>query len=138
MSTEQITTIAIKDFRKLTVYQKAMDLADKIYDIVEQIPEVEKYNTASQITRATTSISANIAEGNGQLFIKKSFTFFNNALGSANEVICWLEHARRRGYITEEQEKALCKDTEEIIKMIMGYLRKLKVEMEQGTRSKAE
>ena len=60
MSTEQITTIAVKDFRKLTVYQKAMNLADKIYDIVKQFPDHERYSMTSQITRATTSISANI------------------------------------------------------------------------------
>lgn len=129
MSTEQILTIAIKDFRKLTVYQKAMDLADKIYEIVRQFPDTEKYSMVSQITRATTSISANIAEGNGQLFTKKTFSFFNNALGSANEVICWLEHARRRGYITEVQESQLCEDTQEIIKMILGYMKKLKNEL---------
>ena len=136
MSTEQITVIAVKGFRKLTVYQKAMDLADKVYMLVRQFPDSERYSMVSQITRATTSISANIAEGNGQLFTKKTFSFFNNALGSANEVICWLEHARRRGYITEEQENQVCEDTQEIIKMILGYMKRLKVEMEQGTRTK--
>lgn len=136
MSTEQITTIAVKDFRKLTVYKKAMDLADRIYEIARQFPDSERYSMVSQITRATTSISANIAEGNGQLFTKKTFSFFNNALGSANEVICWLEHARRRGYITVEQECQLCEDTQEVIKMILGYMRRVKVEMEQGTKSK--
>lgn len=126
MSTEQITTIAVKDFRKLTVYQKAMDLADEAYEIVKQFPESERYGMISQLTRATTSISANIAEGNGQLFTKKTFSFFNNALGSANEVICWLEHARRRGYITNEQERELVEDTQEIIKMILGYMKRLR------------
>lgn len=129
MSMEQITSITIKDFRKLTVYQKAMDLADKIYELVRQFPDNERYSMVSQITRATTSISANIAEGNGQLFAKKTFSFFNNALGSANEVICWLEHARRRGYISAEQEKNLTIDTQEVIKMILGYMKKLKNEI---------
>lgn len=129
MSTEQITNISVKDFRKLTVYQKAMDLADKVYDLVRQFPDSERYSMTSQITRATTSISANIAEGNGQLFVKKTFSFFNNALGSANEVICWLEHARRRGYICEEQEESLTKDTQEVMKMILGYMKKLRSEL---------
>lgn len=129
MSTEQITNIAVKDFRKLTVYQKAMDLADRIYELVRQFPDNERYSMVSQITRATTSISANIAEGNGQLFAKKTFSFFNNALGSANEVICWLEHARRRGYISVEQEEKLTIDTQEVIKMILGYMKKLRNEL---------
>ncbi len=123
MSTEQIITIAVKDFRNLSVYQKAMDLADKVYEIARRFPESERYSMVSQITRATTSISANIAEGNGQLFTKKTFSFFNNALGSANEVICWLEHARRRGYIGKEKEYELIMDTQEVIKMIIGYMK---------------
>lgn len=130
MSTDKITNMTLKDFRKLIVYQKAMDLSDEIYRLVKQYPENEKYAMTSQITRATTSISANIAEGAGQLFIKKQFSFMNNALGSANEVVCWLEHARRRGYITQEQEKNLEKNVQEVIKILIGYMKKLKLEME--------
>ena len=50
MSTDNITNIAIKDFRKLGVCQKAMDLADKIYGIVRQFPDSERYSMVSQIT----------------------------------------------------------------------------------------
>lgn len=81
----------IKDFKKLTVWQKAMELADEVYGIVRKFPDFEKYAMVSQIVRATTSISANIAEGNGQLYDKKQFSFFNNALGSASEVRNWLD-----------------------------------------------
>lgn len=130
LSTDSITSIVIKDFRKLGVYQKSMNLADKIYEIVRQFPDTERYSMVSQITRATTSISANIAEGNGQVFAKKTFSFFNNALGSANEVMCWLEHARRRGYISIETEIELEKDVKEIIKMIVGYMKRIKNEKE--------
>lgn len=130
MSTDKITNMTLKDFRKLIVYQKAMDLADEVYKLVKQYPDHEKYAMTSQITRATTSISVNIAEGAGQLFIKKQFSFMNNALGSANEVICWLEHANRRGYISKEQEVRLEGETQKVVRILLGYMKKLKVDME--------
>lgn len=127
MSTENIPEqIYIQDFRKLKVWQKSVGLSDKIYEIVKDFPGFEKYAMISQIVRCTTSISANIAEGNSQLYPKKEFSFANNALGSAGETKHWLEMAYRRGYINEIVYKELVEDTEEVIKIIIGYMKKLR------------
>lgn len=130
MSTNSIqNNIYIQDFRKLKVWQKSMDLVDEIYKIVDGFPNYERYSINSQITKCTMSISANIAEGNSQLYKKKEFSFANNALGSAGETKNWLEISYRREYIDASTYERLVEDTDEIIKMILGYMKKLRNEI---------
>ncbi|MCS4086135.1 four helix bundle protein [Salinibacter ruber] len=50
-------------FEDLEVWQRALDYADQIHDIAEQLPKHERYNLADQMTRAANSIALNIAEG---------------------------------------------------------------------------
>ncbi|MGB9855610.1 MAG: four helix bundle protein [Caldisericum exile] len=83
------------------------------------------YAAKSQIIRAVTSIGANIAEGNGQLYKKKQINFLNNALGSASETRHWLIIAADNGYISQEDYDKLEEKTVEIIKMLIGCIRKL-------------
>lgn len=130
MSTENIpNNIYIQDFRDLIVWQKAVILSDEIYNIVKSFPEYEKYIMVNQIIRCVTSISANIAEGNSQLYVKKEFSFANNALGSAGETKHWLEMAYRRKYIDDTTYYKLIEDTDEVIRMIIGYMKRLRNEM---------
>lgn len=105
-----------------------MDLTCRIYGIVEKLPRSEEFHLKSQLLRSTSSISANLAEGNGQFFKKKEYTHYNVALGSANESINWIILARRRGYITEEEFETLETEYREIIRMIIAMMRKLRQE----------
>jgi four helix bundle protein len=117
--------ICIKDFKTLIVWQKARELAQDIYLITANFPQFESYAVKSQIIRAATSIGANIAEGNGQLYKKKQINFLNNALGSASETRHWLVIAADNGYISQEDYDKLEEKTVEIIKMLIGCIRKL-------------
>lgn len=121
--------IRIKNFKELGIYKKAMILSDEVYDVVKRLPKEEEYGIKSQMRRAVTSISANIAEGQSQVFIKKEFTFCNTALGSAGEMRCWYEHCLRKGYIDNENYKRLDEMTVEIMKMIVGYMKRLSNEV---------
>jgi four helix bundle protein len=51
-------------FEKLLVYQKAIDFADNICAVTSKFPN-GYYFLRDQLNRASLSISANIAEGNG-------------------------------------------------------------------------
>ncbi len=117
--------INIKDFKTLKVWQKARELAQNIYQISANFPPFETYATKSQIIRAVTSIGANIAEGNGQLYKKKQINFLNNALASASETRHWLITALDNKYISQEDYNKLEQKTIEIIRMLIGYIRKL-------------
>ena len=50
-------------FENLEVWQLALDYADLVYELADKLPDSEKFNLRSQITRAATSIALNIAEG---------------------------------------------------------------------------
>ncbi len=130
MSTNTIpNNIYIQDFRKLKVWQKSIDLVDEIYKIVDRFPNCEKYALSDQIKRSCTSICGNVSEGNSQLYKKKECSFANNALGSAGETKNWLEISYRREYIDTPTYERLVEDTDEVIKMILGYMKKLKNEI---------
>jgi len=120
----------IKDFKTLIVWQKARELAQDIYKVSANFPAFETYAVKSQIIRAVASIGANIAEGNGQFYKKKQINFLNNALGSASETRHWLVLAMDNEYISKDDYEKLEQKTIEIIKMLIGCIRKLQVQAE--------
>lgn len=50
-------------FERLEVWQMALSYIDLIYEMADRLPDNEKFNLNSQITRAATSVALNIAEG---------------------------------------------------------------------------
>lgn len=128
----QDTLIHVKDFKTLKVWQKAIDLAKDMYSVTANFPAFETYAMKSQIIRCTTSIAANIAEGCGQLYPKKELSFINNALGSASECRHWLELSLMNGYISQNDYELLNNKTIEIIKMLIGYMRKVQTQINEN------
>ncbi len=59
-------------YEKLEVWQLSMDLVDKIYVLLRNFPNEERFALASQIRRAAISIPSNIAEGTGRFSNKYS------------------------------------------------------------------
>ena len=50
-------------FEKLIVWQKAIDLAGSVHELIKIFPKDELFILSSQIKRAADSVSLNIAEG---------------------------------------------------------------------------
>lgn len=78
-------------FQKLRVYQLALDYVDAIYSLANHLPDEEKYNLASQIRRAATSIPLNIAEGSTGQSDMEQRRFLTMALRSYLETISCLD-----------------------------------------------
>ncbi|MDI6788663.1 MAG: four helix bundle protein [Planctomycetota bacterium] len=53
------------DFENLTVYQKALDYIDFVYQISEKFPDSERFGFTNNFRRAAQSIALNIGEGSG-------------------------------------------------------------------------
>ncbi|MDZ4844843.1 MAG: four helix bundle protein [Chitinophagales bacterium] len=53
----------MKNFKQLTVWQKAMKLVVEVYKLTELLPDKEKFGLTSQLRRAAVSVPSNIAEG---------------------------------------------------------------------------
>ena len=108
----------------LQVYQKAVDLADQILAVTEQFPRGYRF-LADQLNRASVSVAANLAEGNGRFTKPDRKHFFGIARGSLQECIPLLELATRRRLMESEQKNLLSDSLEEISKMISGLIKGL-------------
>ena len=76
----------MEDFRDLTVWQRAMELAAMVYALTKTFPAEELYGLTSQLRRASVSIASNIAEGRGRGSDGEFRQFLNIAQGSTYEV----------------------------------------------------
>ena len=57
---------AVKSFRDLLVWQRAIELSVGVYKFSTGFPREEIYGLTSQIRRASVSVASNIAEGQGR------------------------------------------------------------------------
>jgi len=108
-------------FEKLDVYQKSIDFADEICELTKDF-EKGNYYLADQLNRASLSISANIAEGNGRYHKADKKNFFRIARGSAFECIPVLEICKRKKLITDNINQELKEKVENICKMLSGLI----------------
>ena len=86
------------NFSKLIVWQRAKDLAVKIYKLTQHDPFSRDFGLRDQIQRASVSISANIAEGDELGTDKQSVRHFYIAKGSAAELLTLLIISNEIGY----------------------------------------
>ena len=76
----------IKTFRDLIAWQKAMELAKRIYRATGQMPDSEKFGLTNQMRRAAVSVPSNIAEGHGRQSLPEYTRFLKIARGSLMEL----------------------------------------------------
>ena len=108
-------------FEKLIVYQKPIAFADIVCAITEKFPRGYGF-LSDQFNRAYTSITANIAEGNGRFTTPDRRNFFMIARCSVQECVALLEIGFRRKLLVLHQHTALRADLEEISKMLSGLI----------------
>jgi four helix bundle protein len=111
-------------FENLQVYQRSMDLADRIASLAEKFPR-GYYFLVDQLNRAALSIATNLAEGNGRFTQADRRNFFTIARGSAQECVPLLELARRRGFVSDAQHAELRDALEQVAKMLSGLIKGL-------------
>ncbi len=105
-------------FEDLRVWQKALELSNKIDQVVQGFPKTELYCLSSQFKRAADSVVLNIAEGSTGKSIPIFKRYLDIALRSAIEVVACLFLAKSRSYITEEAFKIYYIEYENLCKMI--------------------
>ena len=110
-------------FEKLDVYNRAVDFADKVCGLTKKFSR-GNYYLADQLSRASLSISTNIAEGNGRYHKADRANFFRIARGSAFECVPILELCARKKLISDETNTLFKKEIEVIAKMLSGLINK--------------
>lgn len=118
-------TARIRSHRDLIVWQKAMNLVTRIYDLTRTFPQEELYSLTKQIRRAAASIPANIAEGQGRRLSKEFHQFLGNSRGSLMELDTHLELAFRVGYLNSEEHAAIQEDLNEVGRLLNGLMRSI-------------
>ncbi len=90
-------------FEQLDVWKLALDYIDLIYALANELPKSEEYNLKSQLTRAATSISLNVAEGSTGLSDAEQSRFLSIAIRSLIETVACLHIVHRRGYLADPE-----------------------------------
>lgn len=76
----------MRTHKDLTVWQKSMDLVEKIYKITNNLPKSELFGLISQMQRSAVAIPSNIAEGAKREHRAEYIQFLSIANGSAAEL----------------------------------------------------
>lgn len=86
------------NFKKLIIWQEALDLCDQIYLYTESLPVKEKFNLILQMEKCAVSIPSNIAEGSGKRTDLHFAEFLTTSLTSCYELETQLIICQRRNY----------------------------------------
>lgn len=108
------------NFKKLKIWQMAMEITKMVFDITDGFPPHEKFGLKNQMDRSGVSMPSNIAEGSSRT--NKSFRhFIDISLGSSFELQTQLLLANHRKYVSDEVTESLENKIEEFQRMTMGF-----------------
>lgn len=116
------------DFRKLVVWQRSMDLAERVFRMTALFPPQEKFSLVVQLRRCAVSIPSNVSEGAGRNTNRQFRQFLEVSMGSCNELQTQLELAFRFGYISEAERDLVINEGCQIYSMLYTFFRSLKID----------
>ena len=122
----------IVSYRDLEAWQSAMDLLLRIYEIASQLPQIERFELASQMRRAAVSIPSNVAEGQAYGPSARYLHPVRVALGSLAELDTQLEAIMRIGYLTDQALTDAIQLVDRTGKLLHGLERSLKIRQAAG------
>ena len=126
----------IKSFEDIEVWKKARQLSNDIYKLTLEGSFAKDFSLRDQINRSSGSVMDNIAEGFERGSKNEFVQFLSYSKGSAAETKSQLYRAFDRNHITEMGFHQLIEDTQEISKMISGFMSYLNTSEIKGTKFK--
>ena len=113
----------MSSFRDLKVYQKALDFAVNVIEIIDEIDAPRKhYRLIEQIEASSTSVASNISEGKGRYSKKEFKQYLYIARGSLYETVTRLQIFLKLKWLNEVSFRSLYIEAEEINKMLSGLI----------------
>jgi four helix bundle protein len=116
----------MQDFKRLEVWRLGHALALNTHRLSATIPRKDNSGLISQMRRAATSISANIAEGAAKETRKEFARFLGIAIASGAELENHLLFCRDSGLAPRADVDARLAETIQIRKMLFGLLKRLR------------
>lgn len=115
----------INNTDKLKVLKLAHEFTIKIYKLTKNFPSEERFRLTDQICRSSSSVPANIVEGNNRKTTKEFIQFLYQAKGSLAETQYHLMLSKDLNLIKNEIYLDLIKISDEIGMMIVGLIKYL-------------
>lgn len=123
-------TNKITSFEDLIVWQKAQDIAVKVYKLVEENDFIKKdFSLKDQLKRAAISISDNIAEGFEYNNDPNFHRFLRIAKGSCGEIRNKIHFAGRLEFINGATAEVLINEVKILGGQIGELIKKVKIKM---------
>lgn len=94
-------------YRNLIAWEKADQLAHRVYEVTETFPKTELFGLTSQLRRAALSVPANIVEGYARANKKEFHRFLGISLGSLAEVGYFIDFSSKRRMISQRDYEGL-------------------------------
>jgi four helix bundle protein len=109
----------IKSAKELVVYQKAYELATRIFEMSKHFPPEERFALTSQIRRSSRSVCLNLREAWAKRRYEAHFiSKLTDSDGENGETDCSLDSARDCSYIKPAQHAELTSLGGEVGKML--------------------
>jgi len=112
----------LEEFR---VYQLSMEIAEKIWIIVDGWDCFAKDTIGLQLVRAVDSVAANLSEGFGRYHYKETIHFSYYSRGSLFETRTWLTKARNRNLLKSNDYELFDKQIEDIGIRLNNYIKSI-------------
>lgn len=115
----------IQNFYELDAWKISHQFVLDIYKNTKNFPKEELFGIVSQIRRAASSITANIAEGFARYHFKDKIRFYYQSRGSLAEVQNFLFLSKDLEYISVGNHAELFEKTRQIQQLINGLIRSI-------------
>lgn len=116
----------MNNYKELKVWQKAIEVSIKVYELTNGFPTSEMFGLTSQIRRSSVSVAANIAEGAGRNSNNEFVHFLGIAIGSAFELETHLVISNKIGLINESDTLLITDLINETEKMLRSLIKSKK------------
>jgi four helix bundle protein len=113
-------------FQDLEIWQLAIEIADELFDIADDLEKKKFYRFAEQLRAAGMSISNNISEGSGSHSKKEFANFLNIAKRSTFENANIIILLKRRNLITSQKENELLEKLDKLSRKIANFRKSLR------------
>jgi four helix bundle protein len=108
------------DYHTLLAYQKAFDLAMRIYHCSKKFPPEERFGLIAQIRDSSRSVCCNLVEAYKRRRYKDYFISKLNDSETENaETQVWLDFALACNYINQKEYDELKNENDEIAKLLL-------------------
>jgi len=112
--------------KKLDVYQIALNLLRKVYQLTKYLPKEEQFLLISQLRRAAISVCSNIAEGAARRSKSEKLRFYEISRSSVVEIDTQFEISLILEYLTRDQIHELEQQLESVFRILSKLISNLK------------